>query len=110
MQECYTLSIQQFEEVPLTLQPLGDHQVVVALDLEQRQVRIDIGLRREDPLEVAASLLLLATLEQHQPVLGREHLHAVPEVELLKTVDVFGEGLFVASIDEQPLLLFFLFL
>lgn len=83
--------------------------VVVPVDLEEAAVGVDVGLGREDALEVADAAQLLLGLEDHQPVLGAEHLQAVGVVELLEVVDVARVVLLVlAAVVEHPLLLLLL--
>lgn len=45
--------------------------VVVAVELEERPVELDVVTKGENSLKVALSVHLLARLKQHQPVLRR---------------------------------------
>ena len=83
--------------------------VVVAVDLEEAAVGVDVGLGGEDALEVADAAQLLLGLEEHEPVLGAEHLQAVGVVQLFEVVNVPRVVLLVlAAVVEHPL--FFLLL
>lgn len=84
--------------------------VVVAVDLEEASVGVDVGLGGEDALEVADAAQLLLGLEEQQPVLGTQHLQAVGVVQLFQVVDVARVVLLVlAAVVEHPLF-FLLFL